>query len=187
MDVEVEEEEYEPGRFPDAPEITDPEIAEYAGGPARPYGSAGVLELGGWASLSTAEDFTLINFNPQVGWFLFDNVKLSGIIGLRAVRQGDERDTFFSALVEPSFHLPITDYMMGFFGAGVGPSWSRDESLGLAVQPRLGANFLVGRSGIFTPALFALYSTSGVVREINGGLLGVDLLWGISAGYTVMW
>ncbi len=187
VEVDVDEEDFEPGRFPETPQVRDPAIVAMAGDAERPYGSAGVLELGGWASLSSARDFTLINVNPQVGWFVMDNVRLSALIGLRAVRQDDERTTYLNALAEPSVHVPITDTMMGFFGAGVGPSWSRDEAFGLSVQPRLGTSFLVGRSGVFTPAVFALYSTTGVVREVNGGLLGVDLLWGVSAGYTVMW
>lgn len=187
VDIEADIDEEEPARFPEPPGIQEPRIVEFAGDTERPYASAGVLELGGWASINSARDFTIINLNPQVGWFLMNNVQISALIGLRAVRQDDERDTYFSALLEPSFHLPFTEAVYGFFGAGVGPSWSRDDAFGLAVQPRLGANFLIGRSGIFTPALFALYSTTGVVREVNGGLLGVDLLWGMSAGYTVMW
>lgn len=192
VDVDVEldiEEEEEPARFPESPGpgMDEPRIVEFAGDMERPYASAGVLELGGWASFSTARDFTLININPQVGWFIMDNVRLSAIFGLRSTRYEDDRDTFFTALAEPSFHVPFADGIFGFFGAGVGPSWNRDDSFGVAVQPRIGANFLIGRSGVFTPALFALYSSSGVVREVNGGLVGVDLLWGASAGYTVMW
>ncbi len=187
IDVEVDIDEEEPARFPEPPGIRDPQIVEFAGDEARPYASAGVLELGGWASISSARDFTMANINPQVGWFAMNNVRLSALLGLRAVRQGDDRDTYFSALLEPSFHVPFADGVFGFFGAGVGPSWTRDDSFGLAVQPRVGANLLIGRSGVLSPALFALYSTTGVVREVNGGLLGVDFLWGISAGYTVMW
>ena len=187
VEVEAEVDVEEPARFPEPPGISDPQIVEFAGDEERPYASMGVLELGGWASISSARDFTMINVNPEVGWFVMNNVRLAALVGLRSVRQDDERDTYFSALVEPSLHIPVADGIFGFFGAGVGPSWSRDEAFGFAVQPRLGANLLIGRSGVFSPALFGLYSSTGVVRDANGGILGVDFLWGVSAGYTVMW
>jgi hypothetical protein len=165
----------------------DPPIVEMAGTPERPYGSQGVLELGGWGAISSTTDFTLINFNPQVGWFILDNVQLSAIVGLYAANIEGERSTFFSALLEPSYHMNFTENVLGFVGLGGGLAWSRVGGPGFALQPRVGANLLIGRSGIFTPALFASWSTTDIVRTPEGSLLGVDLLWGLAAGYTVMW
>jgi hypothetical protein len=58
---------------------------------------------------------------------------------------------------------------------------------GFALAPRLGANVMVGRSGVFTPAITFVYSTSGAVETAQGTLLTASTSLGINLGYTVMW
>lgn len=78
--------------------------------------------------------------------------------------QGNRSSTNFTLLAEPSFH-----------------------NLGLALAPRIGTNILVGRSGVFTPALQLAYTTNRAVQTPQGVLLAVDASIAFTAGYTVMW
>jgi hypothetical protein len=58
---------------------------------------------------------------------------------------------------------------------------------GFALQPRLGANFLIGRSGVLTPSLTVAYSTVDAIRTPAGTILAVQTSYGMNIGYTVMW
>src|SRR5215207_8123282 len=81
------------------------DIVEQAGvGGSVGYGRAGVLELGGSAGLTLAQDIRAVNFSPSIGWFLIDNFELSAILDATNLKAGGESATLFSALVEPSFH-----------------------------------------------------------------------------------
>ena len=156
------------------------------GGPTA-YGRAGVLELGGAASFASATDFTQVTLNPSLGWFFLDNVEASAILGISHLSAEGVNSTILSFLVEPSLHLPFSDNVFGFLGAGIGPAWADGPGLGLAVAPRIGFNALVGRSGVLTPAAFLQYSTHEAVTTPNGTFLAVALTVGASIGYSVMW
>ena len=62
-----------------------------------------------------------INFSPSIGWFLVDNFELSGILDVSNLKAGGDSATLFSALVEPSFHLPINRSMFGFIMKSYAP------------------------------------------------------------------
>lgn len=156
------------------------------------YGRAGVVELGGAASFATASDYTQFSLRPSVGWFFTNNLELSAILGINYLKVEDEAGnsnsaTTWSLLAEPSYHLPLSSTMWAFLGIGAGVSHVADDT-GFALAPRLGMNFLVGRSGILTPALLLQYTTTEAVEAGNGQtLVGVSTTFGVSVGYTVMW
>jgi hypothetical protein len=181
---------------PPAPAVTLPEtgISKQAGiGSPVAYGRAGVLELGGSGGFSAASNYTRFNLSPSVGLFVVDNVELSLITGLNYFRVGststtaETHATEVSALIEPSFHLPFSDVAFGFLGLGAGVNYVTGADAGFALQPRLGANFLVGRSGILTPSLTVAYSTVDAIRTQAGTILAVRTSYGMNIGYTVMW
>lgn len=163
----------------DAP---DARFVENAGiGGTVSYGRQGVLELGGSAGFSANSEVTQFTLSPTVGWFIIDNLELSALLNITYVQTEDNfgnssSATLASVLAEPSYHHPFTPSIFGFAGVGVGFSYQTGPGVGFALAPRVGGNFLVGRSGIFTPAL---------TWEVNAG----DQLDAIrvSAGYTVMW
>jgi hypothetical protein len=158
------------------------------GGPTG-YGRAGVLELGGSAGLTLASDLRNINVSPSIGWFVADNLQLSAILGVSHVGTSEESTTLYSALAEPSYHLPFNRSMFGFLGMGVGGSYVDSLGGGLAVAPRIGANFLIGRSGVLTPALSWQYTTHdiGTVSIEEQQQLTVSSALRANIGYTVMW
>jgi hypothetical protein len=66
-------------------------------------------------------------------------------------------------------------------------SYVTGHDAGFAWQPRIGANFLIGRSGILTPSASLTYSTVEALRTPAGTLLAVQTTYGMNIGYTVMW
>lgn len=175
-----------------APTVPETGVTAQAGvGGTQAYGRAGVLELGGSAGFRAASGLTQVNFSPSVGLFLMDSVEMSLILGIdyaKVSTDGMEASaTFMKALIEPSFHLPFSPVAFGFLGLGVGVAYEENAGAGLALAPRLGANLLIGRSGILTPAFVVDYSTTEVIQTPNGSLVGLSVSYGLNIGYTVMW
>jgi hypothetical protein len=183
-----------------APPVAKPDLVLPPGGVVEQagiggivgYGRPGVLELGGSAGLMIAPGFRNVNVSPSIGWFVADNLELSAILGVSNIKAGDEDATVFSALVEPSYHLPFNRTTFGFLGMGIGGAYVSELGGGLAVAPRIGANVLVGRSGVLTPSLSYEYTTHSVdkVGEQMGkeiALVAVSSALRVNIGYTAMW
>lgn len=164
-------------------------IYEKAGmGSYIPYARSGVLELGGSVSFMTANEFDQMSLNPTIGWFVADNLQLSAIASYNNVSTSTEDLTYWTLLAEPSYHLPFDNKTFGFVGLGFGVAYADAVGSGTALQPRLGANFLIGRSGILTPSVFVAYNTIDSF-SVGGGaeLLTVNRMAGFNLGYTVIW
>ena len=156
------------------------------------YGRAGVLELGGSAGFTAASDFTNVNITPSIGWFVADNLQLSGRLSFTYVstendQGGNEDGSITTVLVEPSYHLPFNRSVFGFIGMGLGGAHVTGPGLGFALAPRVGANLMVGRSGVLTPALSWQYTTHETMETEAGALLVVSSAVMANIGYTVMW
>ncbi len=180
---------------PNIPGLTGDVVQQAGVGGVVGYGRAGVLELGGSAGLTMAQDIRALNFSPSVGWFLVDNFELSGILDVTNLKAGEGNSaTIWSALVEPSFHLPLNRSMFGFVGMGVGAAYVSELGTGLAVAPRIGMDFLVGRSGILRPSLSYQYTTHDASTNgdpMNGTadvtLVAVSSALRFNIGYSSMW
>ena len=156
------------------------------GGPTG-YGRAGVLELGGSAGFTAASDLTQVSFTPSIGWFAADNLELSALMGFTYIETGDQNSTYTSLQAEPSYHLPFNEKTFGFLGLGLGASYLKGPGMAFAMTPRLGANMMVGRSGVLTPAIAWSYNTYDSQDTSNGMLLTVGSSVVANIGYTVMW
>jgi hypothetical protein len=141
------------------------------------YGRAGVLELGGSAGLTVSPDFTAVNVSPQIGWFVADNLELSGLVGFTHVETDMDSGTLTTALIEPSYHLPFTRTAFGFLGVGMGAAYVSGPGIGFAMAPRLGANLMIGRSGVLTPSLSYQYTTHNAEMVGRSGILTPSLSW----------
>jgi hypothetical protein len=178
-----------------APPVASPDVALPPGGVVQQagvggdigYGRAGVLELGGSAGLTFSSGIRDMNFSPSLGWFVADNLELSAIGSVSHVKADENSATVWSAVVEPSYHLPFNRTMFGFLGMGVGAAYENKMGAGLAVAPRIGANFLIGRSGILTPSLTYEYITHDSMTEDDVTLVAVTSTLRINVGYTAMW
>lgn len=178
-------EERPPPPAPVAPKVGVVKQAGIGGDVA--YARARVLELGGTAGFTAASDFTQVTIAPSLGWFVIDNLELSGIVQFSHVSTGGQDANFVTLLAEPSFHIPIQDYLFGFAGLGAGLTWIEGPGAGFALAPRVGLNIMVGRSGVLTPQLQLQYSTHEAVATNQGSLLAVSVTYGGGIGYTVMW
>jgi len=170
------------------------DIVEQAGvGGTVGYGRAGVLELGGAAGLTLAQDIRAVNFSPSIGWFLVDNLELSAILDVTNLKAGGESATLWSALAEPSFHLPLNRSLFGFVGMGVGAAYVSQLGTGLAVAPRIGMDVMVGRSGVLRPSLAYEYTTHDAMGSVdaNGNtdvtLVAISSALRFNIGYSTMW
>lgn len=155
------------------------------------YARAGVLELGGSAGFAVAGDLLTLRIAPSIGWFFMNNVEISGIITLNVAQTSNNGVSSVSSslnvLVEPSVHFPLSRVVFLFGGLGMGLAYADGPGAGFALAPRLGADILIGRSGIFKPAVTFVYSTSGAVETPQGTLLTASTSFGLNLGYTVMW
>jgi hypothetical protein len=153
------------------------------------YGRAGVLELGGSAGFAFASDYRSMNFSPTIGWFLADNLEISAILSIANIKTGDASSTLWSALLEPSYHLPINRSVFGFVGVGAGAAHVTGLGTGFALAPRIGMNLMVGRSGVLTPSLAYQYTT--ISSEMTGPadvtVVALTSAVRFNIGYTAMW
>jgi hypothetical protein len=186
--------DHDPQPMVPAPTVPQTGVTKQAGvGGTQAYARAGVMELGGSGGFSAASNYTRFSLSPSIGLFLVDNVELSLLTAFEYFRVGATDDapsahaTEFKALIEPSFHLPFSDVAFGFLGLGAGVGYVTGGDAGFALQPRLGANFLVGRSGVLTPSFTVAYSTTDAIRTPAGTILAVQTSYGMNIGYTVMW
>jgi hypothetical protein len=157
------------------------------------YARAGVLELGGAGGLSAASNYTRFELSPSAGVFVVDDIELSLLTAVEYFRIGEmdkkpsTSATELKALIEPSYHLSFSRELFGFVGFGAGVNYVTGQSAGVALQPRVGINVLVGRSGLLTPALVVSYSTVDALRTAAGTVLAVQTTYGLQIGYTVIW
>ena len=184
--------EQPPVPMPAVPGVVPP-IEQAGVGGTVGYGRAGVLELGGFFGLNAAQNVRDLNFSPQVGWFMVDNLELSLIGAVSNIKSGMDSTTMWSALVEPSLHLPFNREVFGFVGMGVGAAYISNLGSGLAVAPRLGMNLMIGRSGILSPSLTYEYTTHNTEAMLNSNgtqdvtLVAISSALRVNVGYTVMW
>lgn len=152
------------------------------------YGRAGVLELGGSAGLVAGDNYTQVDFTPSIGYFIADNLQVSAMIGAGYIKTGDNDATRFQVLLEPSYHMPFSNSVFGFLGVGAGLAYVEGPGAGLAIAPRVGANIMVGRSGVLSPYLSYSYTTHDTTEVgENMQLLAVSAAVAANVGYTVMW
>jgi hypothetical protein len=151
------------------------------------YGRAGVLELGGAAGFTSGGGFTQVNVAPSVGWFLADNLEMTAMLDLAHASTDNGDGTIVTGLVEPSYHLPFDRTKFAFLGVGIGAAYVKGPGMALALAPRLGGNFLIGRSGILTPSISWQYNTHDTEDTQMGTLLVVSSAVRANIGYTVMW
>jgi hypothetical protein len=177
-----------------APTVPETGVTRQAGvGGTQAYGRAGVLELGGSGGFAAASNYSRFELSPSLGLFVVDNLELSLLTAFNYFRVGamdnapSSHATELKALIEPSFHIPFSQVAFGFLGLGAGVGYITGADAGFALQPRIGGNFLIGRSGVLTPSLTVAYSTTDAIRTAAGTILAVRTSYGMNIGYTVMW
>jgi hypothetical protein len=115
--------------------------------------------------------------SPSFGYFFFDNLQLTLFPEFLLQNVDGAQDWSLGALLEPSYHLPLTDTLFVFAGLGVGARYEHGPGrFPFIFRPRVGLDILIGRSGILKPAGFL---DIGSADGLQSG--------GFEASYTVMW
>jgi hypothetical protein len=167
---------------------SEPSIVEQTGVSGEvTYARKGVLEVGGSTGMMLSSQFRNVTVAPSFGWFVADSFELSAILAVSNIKAGAASATTFSALVEPSYHVPFNRTMFGFVGMGLGAAYESDMGTGLAVAPRIGANFLVGSSGVLTPSLQYMYVTHEQMTSDDVSTAALTNAMSVNVGYTAMW
>jgi hypothetical protein len=174
-------------------------VAQAGIGGSTAYGRPGVVELGGSLGLNISGDNRQLTLAPSIGWFFTDNLQLSGIIGFNYAsatstvlgQSVTSSASSLNVLVEPSYHLPLSRSLFAFLGLGLGLAYNSRDGAGFALAPRLGMNIMIGRSGILSPALQFVYSTTNLNVPSPGssstsGAQAVNTSFGFNVGYTIM-
>jgi hypothetical protein len=154
------------------------------------YATAGGVQVGVSAGVQIGGEEAAATFKPSVGYFVTDNLQLSAILGYaRGSSLG-----IYSALFEPSIHLPISTAVFGFAGVGAGVNHVSSHGTGFLLAPRVGASFLVGRKGVLSPSLVLSTASNDIVSvQVPGQPMGettrmsLATSYGLNLGYSVMW
>ena len=182
---DVQERDYssdaqEPAQPNAAAEVNTPsqvEVAKDAGvGSPLAYARRSVVELGGNLALTHDGDITTFRISPSIGYFVVDNVELTLFPNFSIVHFDEDTTVQIGAVLEPSYHLPLSEALYAFAGLGFGFNYAEDPGFEALLRPRVGTDVMVGRSGIFKPALFM---DVGFDEGVYAG--------GLEAGFTVMW
>lgn len=153
----------------------------------RRYARQGLREIGGSAGLMLSGDLRNITLAPSIGWFIAESLELSVIASVTNVKADETSATMWAMLAEPSYHLPFNPISYGFIGMGVGAAYEEVLGAGLAVAPRVGANFLVGASGVLTPSLQYQYVTHNNANEDDAARTALTSALQFNFGYKAMW
>ncbi len=160
------------------------DVVEQAGvGGPTAFASAGVLEVGGTGTLHLTGEATSLSIAPFVGWFVYDGIQLSLIHEIRANFRPGGRTLSSLVILEISVHLRIQDRLLAFIG--VGPGVFYKDKVAFALKGRLGLDVMVGRSGIFRPALFITYATEHLVDPFDA-FEGDHYALGVEITYSAM-
>jgi hypothetical protein len=163
-------------------DVDDAQVVKSAGmGSQVAYATRGVVELGGSMGLDIRQELISFTFAPTVGYFLTDRFELSLIPALVIQSVGDPESNAratnvrVAAVLEASYHQPLSDIFYVFGGAGFGVGYEDGPGVNFVLRPVLGLDIMVGRSGILKPAGF-------VDIGFGDGAVGGGFL----AGYTIM-
>jgi hypothetical protein len=178
---------------PPPPSTTASPESPYDPPPAKPvappgYGDAGSTELGAAFGATIAADVRDLSASLAIGRFVAARFELSALASLASVKAGAQSATLWSTVVEPAYHLVLAPSIFGVLGMGVGVAYTRRLGTGLAIAPRIGVRFAVGRHGVLTPALSFTYVTHRALDPIAD--LAADAVTRalrIQLGFAITW
>lgn len=170
-----------PGGTAEFDDMSNPTVETSAGmGSGVTYADQGVVELGGTFGLDIRDEAFILRIAPSVGYFVVDRFELTlvpiiNVVNVSDNTGGSETTVGVSVVLEPSYHLPFSDWFYAFAGLGLGVTFEEGPGVDFLLRPVLGVDILIGRSGILKPYGFM---DVGVGNGAIGG--------GFMAGYTVM-
>jgi hypothetical protein len=184
-----------PAPAPPAPAPPEPAAPGPAPRPApNPYDppsertEASRLDLGVSIGLLVAHGVRDITVAPSAGRFVADNLELAAVASATTTQAAGQSATLWSALIEPSYHLPLNPTTFGVLGMAAGAAYQHTLGTGLIVAPRVGLSFAVGKVSILTTSLSYSYLThSAAQARSDAALVALTSALRINFGYAVRW
>jgi hypothetical protein len=166
---------------------TAPSIYGQAGSEDSPFAKKGQKEFGASAGLMLSSQFRSVMIAPAFGYFVADNFELTGIVSVSNVKAMSETSTTYTMLAEPSYHVPINKYALGFLGMGIGAAYESSLGTNLAVAPRLGAKLLIGDHGMILPSLQYSYISHSAMAQTAQTTMAMTSAMTVNIGYSAWW
>ncbi|HEX4421762.1 MAG TPA: hypothetical protein VH165_27815 [Kofleriaceae bacterium] len=146
------------------------------------------LDLGVSIGLLVAHGVRDITVAPSAGRFVADNLELAAVASATTTQAAGQSATLWSALIEPSYHLPLNPTTFGVLGMAAGAAYQHTLGTGLIVAPRVGLSFAVGKVSILTTSLSYSYLThSAAQARSDAALVALTSALRINFGYAVRW
>jgi hypothetical protein len=174
---------------PAAPSVTPaPSPAPNPYDPPSERTEASRLDLGVSIGLLVAHGVRDITVAPSAGRFVADNLELAAVASATTTQAAGQSATLWSALIEPSYHLPLNPTTFGVLGMAAGAAYQHTLGTGLIVAPRVGLSFAVGSVSILTTSLSYAYLThSAAQARSDAALVALTSALRINFGYAVRW
>lgn len=149
---------------------------------------AGRVELGAAVSAMISSQVRDASATLSFGRFVAERFELLALASVTSLDAGTQAATMWSSLIEPAYHLPLAPATLGVLGMGVGAAYTRALGVGLAVAPRIGVRFRVGRRSVITPALSYVYVTHRALDPADDlAVIAVTGALRLQLGYAVTW
>lgn len=162
--------------------------------PPNPYDppsqltEAGQLELGVALGLWVGDGVHDVAVTPSVGRFVADNLELAATFGVSHSKDEGTTATVWSALVEPSYHVPLNPFAFGVLGMAAGVAYQDALGVQLMVAPRVGLEVALSRHHIVSTALAYSYLTHSAAQgRDNASLVALTSALRITLAYAVRW
>jgi hypothetical protein len=147
-----------------------------------------LLDLGVSLGLVVAHDVRDLDIAPAIRWFVAENFAIAAVAAVTSTRAADHSATLWSALAEPTYHVPLTPTTFAVFGMAVGAAYEHTLGTNLQVAPRLGLEFAVGRVSVVSTGFSYAYLThSAADARDNAALVALTSALRIQLGYSVRW
>jgi hypothetical protein len=151
------------------------------------YGHAGTIAVGVAAGATLASDVRDVSVTPRIGWFVAERFEVAATASLARLDTGAQAATLWSMLAEPAYHLAVADRTFAVLGMGVGAAYVHELGTGLAVAPRVGLEFVVGRALVITPALAYTYVAHRALDAGDVAVAGVTGALRLQLGVAATW
>jgi hypothetical protein len=125
---------------------------------------------------------------PAFGRFVADNLELAATFGVSHSKDAEVTATIWSALIEPSYHLPLNPNVLGVLGMAAGVAYQDTLGLNLIVAPRVGLEFPLARHHLISTSLaYSYIGHSAAQGRDEAALVALSSALRITLGYALRW
>ena len=170
------------------PVRADPTVPPNPYDPPSELTEAGQLDVGVGVGLWIADGVHDVAVTPMIGRFVADNLELAATFGVSHSKDAQASATIWSALIEPSYHLPLNPFAFGVLGMAAGVAYQGTLGASLMVAPRVGLELALSRHHLISTSLAYSYITHSAAQgRDNHALVALTSALRITLGYAIRW